>query len=108
MQLDQLVSVLSSARVHQDDQLKACICSLIRDLVFTGDNEERMVNRLQREAAPRSAWSLEEWYLDTLLVQNNAQAFRADILHALDTDAWMYCSGLGVSSDEDILSAGGH
>lgn len=109
MNLDQIISSLASPRIHQDEQIKACMCSLVHDLIFGGGNEERMVHRLQREASPRIAWSLEEWFLDTLLVQNNAQAFRAEILQPSNADAWFCCNRLGASSgDEDILGNHSH
>jgi len=100
-QIDAVTQALMTQRHRADTDLQACLCSLLHDLVFGGGSEERMVKRLQREAAPRTATTLEEWFLDTLLVQHGAEAFRHQILLPSQVEAWLLCSsggggGLGV------------
>merc|ERR1719456_516868 len=96
--LDVLLSALAAPRNARDNELQACLCSLVHDLIFGGGCEERMVMRLQRESSPRTATSLEEWFLDTLLVQNGAQAFREQIQQPSQADAWLCCGNLGLGT----------
>jgi len=80
-QLDRIV--VSAATVQSrsgGSELLACLCGLVHNIIFSGGLEDRMVRRLQREAAPRMAAALEEWFLDTVLVQNCAVELREDIL----------------------------
>jgi hypothetical protein len=95
--VDALIAALVAPRNAEDHELKACLCTLIHDLVFGGGCEQRMVMRLQREASPRSATSLEEWFLDTLLVQNDAQEYKDQIQQSTQADAWLICSSPGGS-----------
>lgn len=97
--LDIMLTALAAPRHAEDGELQACICSLMHDLVFGGGCEERMVMRLQREASPRTATSLEEWFLDTLLVQHGAQGFREQIQQPTQADAWLACSSSGTCND---------
>lgn len=97
--IDPAVGALAAQRNRTDDELRASLCSLVHDLIFKGGCEERMALRLQREEAPREATTMEEWFLDTLLVQNDAVAFRDDIVLANHTvDPWLCgASGYGGS-----------
>lgn len=70
----------------------------MHDLIFGGGCEDRMVLRLHRETAPRAAPTLEEWFLDTLLVQHNATAFSQGIVDP-NRDAWLSCNGFSDGAD---------
>jgi len=98
--LDAMLAALAHPRNATDTELQDCICSLIHSIIFSGGCEARMVARLQRESSPRTATTLEEWFLDTLLVQSNACAFREQILQPSQADAWLCCGG------QDARSAG--
>jgi len=97
--LDTLLGALAAPRNAEDRELQACLCSLAHDLVFGGGCEERMVLRLQREASPRTATSLEEWFLDTLLIQHGAETFREKIQRPSQVDAWLCCGDAGASNN---------
>jgi len=88
--LDALVTALVSERNANDSELHSCMCSLIHNLIYRSGCEERMVLRLQREGSPRTAASLEEWFLETLLVQHGALDFLTDIQQPDQVDAWTF------------------
>mmetsp|Transcript_42631 Transcript_42631/g.67466 ORF Transcript_42631/g.67466 Transcript_42631/m.67466 type:complete len:674 (-) Transcript_42631:55-2076(-) len=98
--LDAMLTALAHPRNATDNELQDCICSLIHSIIFSGGCEARMAARLQRESSPRTATTLEEWFLDTLLVQSNACTFREQILQPSQADAWLCCGG------QDARSAG--
>eukprot|EP00931_Biecheleriopsis_adriatica_P049651 TRINITY_DN28723_c1_g1_i1.p1 TRINITY_DN28723_c1_g1~~TRINITY_DN28723_c1_g1_i1.p1 ORF type:complete len:2542 (+),score=518.11 TRINITY_DN28723_c1_g1_i1:69-7694(+) len=82
-QLDRVVSAAASLSTRSsaaDPELQTFLCGLAHDMIFSGGCEDRMVRRLQREAAPRESAALEEWFLDTVLVQCSAVMLRGEIL----------------------------
>lgn len=91
-QLDRIVTALVSSRAAMPYDVEACLCGLVHQLIFQTDAQERMVRRLHREAVASEATSLEEWFLDTLLVQHGATAFTDKILGSSEAaDAWILC-----------------
>eukprot|EP00930_Biecheleria_cincta_P022748 TRINITY_DN16564_c0_g1_i1.p1 TRINITY_DN16564_c0_g1~~TRINITY_DN16564_c0_g1_i1.p1 ORF type:complete len:2135 (-),score=380.26 TRINITY_DN16564_c0_g1_i1:142-5613(-) len=82
-QVDRVISAagfVARRASQRDTELQAFLCDLVHKLVFSGGCEDRMSRRLQREAAPRQSAALEDWFLDTVLVQNGAVMLREEIL----------------------------
>lgn len=101
-QIDRIVSAAGSiaSRVSQGDaELQSFLCDLVHKLIFSGGCADRMVRRLQREAAPRQSAVLEEWFLDTVLVQNGAVMLREEILQPKsEVDIAILGIGIGLAA----------
>lgn len=96
--VDRVVSAagyVASRGSQSDAELQAFLCDVVHKLVFSSGCEERMVRRLQREAAPRQSAALEEWFLDTVLVQNGAVVLREEFLQP-NADADIATLGMGI------------
>merc|ERR1712014_155429 len=96
--VDRVVSAagyIASRGSQSDAELQAFLCYVVHRLVFSGGCEDRMVMRLQREAAPRQSAALEEWFLDTVLVQNGAVALREEFLQP-KPEADIAALGIGI------------